>query len=90
MTPRSEVYAAIDGERDYQQSRAREVTPDEIDHAHSLEEWFTYMADYVREAQHLLSRTWTPDGKVPEALNIMRKVTAMGVSAMEQHGAPRR
>jgi len=85
---RQSVYSALDSEREYQVSRWNETTT-ESGGRHSLEEWFTYMVDYIREAQHAFSREASQDAK-PKALNIMRKVTAMGVAAMEQHGAPRR
>jgi len=88
MATRDDVYAALNSERAYQDSKGTDVggTP----HLHSLEEFVLYMEDYLHECRHQLSRTWTPDGVVPPALDTMRKITAMGVAAMEQHGAPRR
>jgi len=88
MTERSEVYAAIDSERDYQNVR---WGPDKTDtgHLHSITEWLVYMRDYIEEALHAESRMATRDAdKV--ALEIIRKVSALGVVAMEQHGAPLR
>jgi hypothetical protein len=75
---RAQVYAALDSERAY-----------ETEGKHSLEEWFTYMEDYINEAKHILSREASNTAK-PKALDIMRKVAGMGVCAMEQHGAPHR
>jgi hypothetical protein len=88
MTDRKAVYDAIDGERAYQDAR---WTPETTSSGgqHSLEEWIVYMEDYLAEAKHFLSRESWNTG-YPKALNTMRKVTAMGVAAMEQHGAPQR
>ena len=89
---RENVYLALDSERNYQEMRAKESgTPENEVRPHSVEEFMYYMEDYLRELKTQLSRTWTPDRKAPkEALNTLRKVTALGVAAMEQHGAPRR
>lgn len=87
-TPRSDVYAALDSERDYQDSRWNaETTTSEG--KHSLEEWIVYMENYLAEAKQILSRLSTQIAH-PQALGIIRKVTAMGVACMEQHGAPQR
>jgi hypothetical protein len=48
-----------------------------------------YVEDYVSEAKHILSREPIQAAR-QKAIHIMRKVTALGVAAMEQHGAPRR
>src|SRR5579885_2664695 len=94
MTERSEVYAAIDGERAYQLSRAEAVSgPGSGEHKHSVEEYLLYMQDYLNEAIHQASRIWTASGEIDvdhPALHTLRKVTAMGVACMEQNGAPRR
>lgn len=45
------------------------------------------MEDYLAEAKHILSRN-SKQVADPQAANIMRKVTAMGVACMEQLGAP--
>lgn len=88
MPLRTEVYKAIDSEREYQDSRWNPETTTNGGR-HSLEEWFTYMEDYIREAQHVLSR-FNAQTAQKGALDIMRKVTTLGVAAMEQHGAPLR
>ena len=90
MPTRAEVYAAIDGERAYQLSRANDIG-DTTEHVHSLEQWAVYIEDYLGELKLSLSRVWRPGG-IPntEELNTLRKITAMGVAAMEQLGAPRR
>jgi len=90
MVSRTLVYAALNSERDYQRSRANAIG-DAEEHRHSLEEWATYIEDYVAEMKHSLSRVWRQDGLPTKAeLDTLRKITAMGVAAMEQHGAPQR
>jgi len=88
MASREEVYKAIDSERDYQESRWNESTT-VSKNIHSFEDWITYMEDYLSEAKHLLSRQARQDAD-PKVCHIMRKVLAMGVNALEQHGAPHR
>jgi hypothetical protein len=85
MTPRSDVYAAIDGERAYQLTRWNaETTTSEG--KHTYEEWFAYMEDYIAEAKHILAREAKQTAQ-PKAGHIMRKVVTMGIAAMEEHGA---
>jgi len=85
---RQDVYAAIDSERAYQKDRWNEHTTTSKGF-HSFSEWIAYMEDYLAEAKHLLARTAKQDAYV-QVSHIVRKVTAMGVAAMEEHGAPRR
>ena len=85
---RQDVYAAIDSERDYQDKRWNAATTTSKG-LHSQTEWIAYMEDYLREAKHLLARTPKQDAR--DGVNhIMRKVLAMGVCCMEEHGAPNR
>lgn len=80
---RKKVYELIDGERDYQDMRwNKETTASEG--LHSPEEWIIYMEDYLLEAKHILSRE-NVQTAYPKAMEIIRKVTTMGVCAMEQH-----
>lgn len=88
MATRQEVYEALNTEREYQQSRWNSSTTTSGGQ-HSFSEWIAYMEDYLSEAKHLLART-AKQKSYPEVSNIIRKVTAMGVAAMEQHGAPKR
>jgi len=82
---RSEVYRILDGERDYQDERwIDDTTPSGV-HIHSPEEWIVYMEDYLAEAKHILSRNDAPKC-YSDAMEIIRKVTAMGVASMEQNG----
>jgi len=82
MIPRKDVYAVIDGERDYQDSKWNPVE----DHQHNLTEWLVYIRDYTEEALRVLSRK--PDSEaIPFAKHTVRKIAAMGVVCMEQNGA---
>lgn len=84
---RKDVYKAIDSERDYQDVIWNSTTT--AGDLHSFEEWFTYITDYVLEAQHKLSRSNQDDG-YEFSRHSMRKVAAMAVRALEQHGAEQR
>lgn len=88
MTPRNEVYAALDGERAYQDTRWNSETTTS-NGQHTFEEWISYIEDYLIEAKHILAREARQTAQ-PKAAAIMHKVTAMGVNCMEQLGAPRR
>ena len=79
---REDVYKLIDGEREYQMSK---WTPQSATRAgiHTPEEWIVYMEDYLAEAKHILAREGMPECE-QKAMQIIRKVTAMGVCAMEQ------
>lgn len=84
MSTRHEVYNAINSERNYQDDKWP-------GHVHSFEEYAVYMEDYLAELKHLLSRNDGNDKGIQlQAQSIMRKVTAMGVAAMEQNGARER
>jgi hypothetical protein len=88
MATRKEVYAALDSERDYQDKKWNEKTT-RSKGIHTMEEWLVYMEDYIAEAKHTLSRR--PNPECDEiAIHTLRKITAMGVHAMEQLGAPLR
>lgn len=82
MTPRSEVYAALDTERDYQRKWEGSTSKGQ----HSIEEFLVYIEDYVNQAKHRATRGFAQDTRA-ELLNDLRKITALGVAAMEQHGA---
>lgn len=85
---RKQVYKALDSERSYQNKKWNQNTTSSRNE-HSLEEWFMYIEDYVNEAKHILSREARQDSDI-KCLHIMRKVGALAVSAMEEHGAPHR
>ena len=86
---REEVYKLIDGEREYQESRWNASTTKSEGHHHTPEEWITYMEDYLAEAKHVLSRE-SHVIAYEKAMACIRKVTALGVSAMEQIDTPAR
>lgn len=79
---RNAAYNAINSERDYQ-----EIKWD--GNPHSITEYLVYMNDYINEAMHVVSRKADAEAN-PIALDTIRKVTALGVACMEQHGAPLR
>lgn len=86
---RSEVYKLIDGEREYQNTKWVYDKTSSGTHVHTPEEWILYMEDYLNEAKHILARNASP-ACYPLAMEIIRKVTAMGVVAMEQNETPAR
>ena len=88
MTPRAAVYDALDSERDYQDSRwnANTTTSEGL---HSVSEFVLYMEHYMHEARRLLSTQASPKAE-EDGLEFIRKITALGVVCMEQHGAPQR
>lgn len=89
-TPRTEVYAAIDSEREYQNKRWGK-TPEELTghNPHTVTEWLAYMQHYVNEGLALATTSNDPEAS-QLALAFARKVAALGVVCMEQHGAPKR
>lgn len=88
MATRTECYAAIDSEREYQNSKWRR--PSSTDPAghnpHTITEWLAYMQYYTNEGL----RIQTLSHSEKEGLDFLRKVAALGVAGMEQHGAPLR
>lgn len=86
VLPREVVYQIIDGEREYQDSRRINDGSTSSDGSHTPEEFLLYMNDYLQEAMHVASRVWG-DGCKPAILDIVRKVTALGVACMEENGA---
>lgn len=90
MTKREEAYAAIDSERAYQNDKWG-VTPGETTghNPHTVTEWLAYMQHYISEGLKAQTLTHRQDGQAP-GLDFARKVAALGVVCMEQHGAPRR
>lgn len=86
MATRAEVYAAIDSERNYQDMRKARDSGAEF---HSIEEFLVYMKVYLDDTMSVSAKTWGPEAG-PKTLDMLRKVTALGVACMEQHGAPYR
>ncbi len=81
MIPRSEVYAAIDGERDYQD----ETWPEGEDQ--SLGEFILMLESYVSQAREQWRVVAEPE---INAHHSVRKIAAVAVQCMEKHGAPQR
>lgn len=88
---RKQVYAAIDEERDYQDSIWNESTTP-TKGIHETAAFILYMDEYLTRAKRLSSML--PQGEVDsfgeKDLDFVRKVTALGVACMEQNGAPQR
>lgn len=90
MTPRSEVYAAIDSERDYQdtqQGNAERHKGVEGRGTMHPAELILYMEKCLTDAREACYRGGTG---AQDCLPFVRKVAALGVACMELHGAPRR
>jgi hypothetical protein len=78
MANRTDIYEAINAERRYQDNKWGH-------HKHSVVEYLVYIRDYTEEALHKLSRE---DDFIGDefALHSLRKITALGVACMEEHG----
>jgi hypothetical protein len=89
MPTRQEVYAAIDGERDYQDRlysgtfSSKRPRPDGGALERSIDEFSHYIGAYAREFDRII----VEHRPLKEKLHIMRKIAAMAVACMEQHGA---
>ena len=79
LTPRSEVYAAIDGERTYQDAKWPGAKQ-------SVAAWITFLSEYVREAQFRVTREEGDQG----GLDSVRKIAALAVCCMEENGVVKR
>lgn len=80
---REQVYKIIDGEREYQ---ARQWSSQE-ERPLSIGEFILAMEEYLAKSRAKWSTEQPPE---IGALDIIRKVTALGVACMEKHGAPER
>jgi hypothetical protein len=88
LTPRVIVFAAINDERSYQDSRWNADTTESGGY-HTVPEFVLYMEHYLGEARCLLSTQGDPKA-VHDGLDFVRKVTALGVACMEQNGVVER
>lgn len=79
---RAEVLEAVNGERDYQEGKYE-------DHYHAVGEWLLLMEEKLRTAKAAWYRSGR-EGCTSAALHEVRKVAAVAVACLEQHGAPRR
>jgi hypothetical protein len=72
---RKEIYAAIDGERNYQDERWP-------GHRHSVTEFLVYINRYVLIGMEKMSKADNDNEALPE----LRKIAALAVAAMEENG----
>lgn len=84
MFSRETVYAAIDSERDYQEAQKGNSRRHEGQPPMTPGEYILCMERCLNAAREAW---YKPDGGVA-CLDDIRKVTALGVSCMELHGAP--
>lgn len=90
---RQQVYDAIDSERDYQNlkwgntlSGDRKPTDEQPAGSRTVDEFALYIVGYGHKLlDNASSFSYTND-----KLEIMRKIAALCVACMEQHGAPKR
>lgn len=82
---REQVYAAIASEREYQNNLGPERRAVH-ENRFTVGEWLVMMKTYVDKAL----TAWTDNPGTDAAVNVIRKVSAIGVAAMEEHGAPHR
>ncbi len=87
MLERYKVYAAIEGERDYQEQRWRhtcvvEDIPYEPDSQKNTDQWLSYIAGYNMELLHAISHI--PGTQA--ALVAFRKLAALCLGCMEANG----
>lgn len=85
---RDQVYALINGERDYQDRKWNADTCTSAG-VHTPTEWLVFIEDYLLEAKHVVSREADQSCHDKVMANI-RKIGAMCVACMEQNGAPAR
>lgn len=85
MTDRMDVYRAINSEREYQDN----LWPDHGDTSNPLTigEFLLLIEEYASKAR----KEWVVESKPEDnTLEFMRKIAAIAVNCMEQHGAPLR
>lgn len=83
MTKQQEdVLAAVIGERSHQDQKWGTIG----EHPHEVGAWLTIMRKLLRDAEE----AWTGQRGDLGALDELRKVVAVGVACMEQHGVPSR
>ncbi|MGR9108746.1 MAG: hypothetical protein ACU843_17655 [Gammaproteobacteria bacterium] len=82
MTDRSLVYSAIDEERAFQDRKWGTIA----EHPHEVGAWLTIMRSLLVNADAAYSGQRGCSG----ALDEIRKIVAVGVACMEQHGVVRR
>lgn len=88
MATRAEVYAAIDGERDYQDAMKGNSRREKLDDNRDLGSMILLTEAYLDKAKAAFAGP-SPEGR-EAALHALRKTAALAVLAMEYHGAPKR
>jgi hypothetical protein len=85
---RADVFDALDKERDFQDK----IWDNHTEEGNNPSSWILWMEDYLNEARHLASRNSEAPGSDgrKRIMNVMRKVTAMGVACMEMNGVVHR
>jgi len=78
---RQEVFNIISTERDYQDIRWPRPA-----HNHSVTEYLVYLDHYIKHAMELVSTTNGDYSALPD----LRKIAALAVAAMEEHGVVER
>ena len=86
-TKRTEVYAAIDTERAYQDARWPQNGQPGFPNPLTIGEFVLLLEQYAAEARAEWAREKRPEMRT---LNIVRKIAGIAVNCMEQHGAPHR
>lgn len=87
-TTRTEVYQAVNTERDFQDSF---VLPDrQYYQTHTLGEFILMLNQYAAQCQQKWTHHSDKVDGYPESLHEVRKLAAIAVRCMEQHGAPLR
>lgn len=80
---RTEIYQILDGEREYQDQL---WGGHKHDNFHSVGDFMIYIDDYMRKAKDAYTNQ---HGKLA-ALDVLRKVVALGVACFEVHDVPER
>ena len=86
--PRDEVYAAFDSEREYQDIRWGDTLSGGRpgNGERTVDEFALYISGYTNDLVEHASHF----GPSIDKLDIIRKIGALCVACMEQHGAPKR
>lgn len=79
---RQDAFEAIEGEREHQDQKWGTLQ----EHPHEVGSWLTIMRKHLTDAE----TAFCGHGGDAGALEAIRKVSAVGVACMEQHGAPKR
>ncbi len=87
VAERRDVYDCIDGERDYQDNLGYDRTGCPTGGGRSIPHTVGEFATMMQHYQNELVKAWTATAGDDAALHVMRKIAAIAVNCMEQHGA---